>query len=83
MAKFKSLKEAKIQYVSDGWSIELDDGDTLIVSKQKKVSHIIHAIVSLFTGFLWAIVWIVLILRKSTQKHVLTYDEESKSVNIR
>tara|TARA_E500000331_G_scaffold148484_1_gene144517 strand:+ start:283 stop:534 length:252 start_codon:yes stop_codon:yes gene_type:complete len=83
MAKFKSLREAKTFYVSDGWSIELDDEDTVIVSKQKKISHIIHAILTLLTGFLWAIVWIVLVLRNSSQRHVITFDDETKTVNIR
>jgi len=79
---YKTLKQAKIAYAIAGWSIDLEEENLVIVSKQKKISHIIHAIVSLLTGFLWAPFWIALVLRKSEMRKVVTFDEETKTVNI-
>lgn len=79
---YKTLKQAKIAYAIAGWSIDLEEENLVIVSKQKKMSHIIHAIVSLLTGFLWAPFWIALVLRKSEMRKVVTFDEETKTVNI-
>ena len=79
---YKTLKQAKIAYAIAGWSIDLEEENLVIVSKQKKMSHMIHAIVSLLTGFLWAPFWIALVLRKSESRKVITFDEETKTVNI-
>ena len=79
---YKTLKQAKIAYAIAGWSIDLEEENLVIVSKQKKISHIIHAIVSLLTGFLWTPFWIALVLRKSEMRKVVTFDEETKTVNI-
>ena len=58
---YKTLKQAKIAYAIAGWSIDLEEENLVIVSKQKNISHIIHAIVSVLTGFLWAPFWIALV----------------------
>ena len=79
---YKTLKQAKIAYAIAGWSIDLEEENLVIVSKQKHIHHIIHAIVSLLTGFLWAPFWIALVLRKSESRKVITFDEETKTVNI-
>ena len=79
---YKTLKQAKIAYAIAGWSIDLEEENLVIVSKQKHIHHIIHAIVSLLTGFLWAPFWIALVLRKSEMRKVVTFDEETKTVNI-
>ena len=79
---YKTLKQAKIAYAIAGWSIDLEEENLVIVAKQKKMSHIIHAIVSLLTGFLWTPFWIALVLRKSEMRKVVTFDEETKTVNI-
>ena len=79
---YKTLKQAKIAYAIAGWSIDLEEENLVIVSKQKNISHIIHAIVSVLTGFLWAPFWIALVLRKSESRKVITFDEETKTVNI-
>ena len=79
---YKTLKQAKIAYAIAGWSIDLEEENLVIVSKQKKMSHMIHAIVSLLTGFIWAPFWIALVLRKSEMRKVVTFDEETKTVNI-
>ena len=78
---YKTIKEAKVDYVLKGWSIELDREDAVVVSKQKTISHILHAILTLATGF-WGIVWIVIYLTKSSERHIITFDKETKFVNI-
>ena len=79
---YKTLKQAKIAYAIAGWSIDLEEENLVIVSKQKKMSHIIHAIVSILTGFLWAPIWIALILRKPEIRKVISFNEKTKTVNI-
>ena len=79
---YKTLKQAKIAYAIAGWSIDLEEEILLIVSKEKKSSHIIHAIVTILTVFLWAPFWIALVLKKSEIRKVITFDEATKTVNI-
>ena len=79
---YKTLKQAKIAYAIAGWSIDLEEEILLIVSKEKNRSHIIHAIVTILTVFLWAPFWIALVLKKSEIRKVITFDEATKTVNI-
>ena len=43
---YKTLKQAKIAYAIAGWSIDLEEENLVIVSKEKNRSHFIHAIIS-------------------------------------
>ena len=79
---YKTLKQAKIAYAIAGWSIDLEEENLVIVSKEKNRSHIIHAIVTILTVFLWAPFWIALVLKKSEIRKVITFDEATKTVNI-
>ncbi|MDP7194653.1 MAG: hypothetical protein QF864_00490 [SAR202 cluster bacterium] len=79
---YKTLKQAKIAYAIAGWSIDLEEENLVIVSKRKEMSHIIHAIVSILTGFIWAPIWIAFILRNPDMRKVITFDEKTKTVNI-
>ena len=79
---YKTLKQAKIAYAIAGWSIDLEEENLVIVSKEKNRSHIIHAIVTVLTGFLWAPFWIALVLKKSETRKVITFDEKTKTVSI-
>jgi len=79
---YKTLNQAKIAYAIAGWSIDLEEENLVIVSKEKNRSHIIHAIVTVLTGFLWAPFWIALVLKKSETRKVITFDEKTKTVSI-
>ena len=79
---YKTLKQAKIAYAIAGWSVDLEEENLVIVSKEKNRSHIIHAIVTILTLFLWAPFWIALVLKKSEIRKVFTFDEATKTVNI-
>jgi len=78
---YKTLKQAKIAYAIAGWSIDLEEENLVIVSKQKKISHITHAIVSCLI-FFWAFFWVAFVLRKSESRIVITFDEKTKTVNL-
>ena len=79
---YKTLKQAKIAYAIAGWSVDLEEENLEIVSKEKNRSHIIHAIVTILTVFLWAPFWIALVLKKSEIRKVITFDEATKTVSI-
>ena len=79
---YKTLKQAKIAYAIAGWSVDLEEENLVIVSKEINRSHIIHAIVTILTVFLWAPFWIALVLKKSEIRKVITFDEATKTVNI-
>ena len=79
---YKTLKQEKIAYAIAVWSIDLEEENLVIVSKEKNRSHIIHAIVTILTVFLWAPFWIALVLKKSEIRKVITFDEATKTVNI-
>jgi len=80
--KKQTLEEAKIEFVLEGWKIELEEEKRFVASKEKKVNHILHAILTVLTG-IWAIVWIVLYLRKKVDRRVVSFEEKTNSIMIR
>jgi hypothetical protein len=50
--------------VAQGYSVKLDTGPTVVLTRTKSVSHIWHLVASIFTVGWWIIVWVILILRK-------------------
>ncbi len=47
-----------------GSTLEWRDNTAAVLRYDKKVSHIPHAVLSVLTGGIWAVVWLVIYLRR-------------------
>jgi hypothetical protein len=73
------LSSAATPLYSQGWTVQSQNPYQIVLtkSKAKKINHIIHLIVTLFTG-LWLFVWLYLVFTNQnagTETKVITIDE--------
>ena len=58
-----------------GMRVESQSDYQAVLLKGKRVNHILHAILSVFTGFLWAPVWIILAITGGEKRQIVSVDE--------
>ena len=58
--------------VTDGWMVESQTPTQAILVKSRKCNHILHLLLSVFTGGLWLPVWIVQGVRAGTERRVIS-----------
>lgn len=72
----KQLLARTIQgQIAQGGRIESQSDYQAVVVKGKKVNHILHLILTLFTFLMWGIVWIVLSIVGGEKRSIVTVDE--------
>jgi len=64
--------------VSSNWNIVSQTDSSVILGRSKKVSHIMHFILSILTGGLWLIIWILMFVRKSEQRRSISISSDGK-----
>ena len=62
----EALGDRVALHVTQGYTVKLDTSSQVILSKAVKVNHILHAILSIFTG-VWVIVWIIMAMRRAEE----------------
>ena len=60
---------------ADGYTILSKTESSAILSKKKKVNHILHFILTILTGF-WLIVWILMIVNKKEERKIINISTE-------
>ncbi|MBM25528.1 MAG: hypothetical protein CL760_07585 [Chloroflexi bacterium] len=66
----EALGDRVALHVTQGYTVKLDTGSLVILSKTVKVNHILHAILSILTipmFAFWIIVWIIMALRRAEE----------------
>ncbi len=63
----EALADRVALHVTQGYTVKLDTGNQVILSKAVNVNHILHAILSILTGGLWIIVWIIMAMRRAEE----------------
>ncbi|GGN94195.1 hypothetical protein GCM10011610_56870 [Nocardia rhizosphaerihabitans] len=61
--------------VSNGAQIEEMTQSSAVLLKMKQVNHVLHLLLTVFTCFLWAIVWILVSASVQPQRFRLAVDE--------
>lgn len=56
-------------------SVVLDGPSGVVLAYRRPVSHVLHAVLTLFTGGLWIVVWLVLALGRRDDRVRLEVDE--------
>ena len=74
-----ALSTELVGRVRDGWRVESQSDYHAVLVRGKKVNHILHLLLSVFTGGLWLIVWLALAAKKG-EKRVQIHVGEHGSV---
>ena len=61
--------------VSQGYRIESQSEFQAVLAVGQRPNHILHAIITIFTFFVWGIVWIAISMSNRVRRVVLTVDE--------
>jgi hypothetical protein len=72
-----ALDQRVAEMVRKGWRVEHQSQTTATLVKGKKVNHVLHAILSVFTLAIWAlVVWLPLTIkaRAGSSRRVLTVE---------
>jgi hypothetical protein len=69
----RDILEHELQILSaERWRVESKSEFDAIVYREKRPNHLLHAVLTLLTMYIWAVVWIAQ-TRSSRQKHELEY----------
>lgn len=60
---------------SSGWRVESQSDYQAILVKGKQTAHVLHLILTVVTGGLWAVVWIIRGIVNRRQTLILTVDD--------
>lgn len=62
--------------LSSDWTIVSQTDTSVILGRRKKVSHIMHFILSVLTGFMWLIIWLLMIVRRKEERRSITISSD-------
>lgn len=61
--------------VAHGYRVEPLSDTSFVLVKQKRIRHVLHLVLTLLTGGVWGLVWLVIFLRNKPHRTVVTVDE--------
>ena len=73
--KKRLLAGAITNGVAMGYRIERQTDDQAVLAKGQRINHVLHLILTILTGGLWGIVWIILAVNGAEKRVVLTVDD--------
>ena len=71
----KILEEKIMMYQASGKRLESQIGFQAVLVTEKKPNHLIHLLLTILTGGLWALIWIYLVLSNKDIREILQVDE--------
>lgn len=69
------LAQAVAAEVASGADVVLPGSVTTVVGRRRRVSHLVHALLTLLTMGMWAVVWIAMCLARTRDRVRLEVDE--------
>ncbi|MCX4587020.1 hypothetical protein [Streptomyces sp. NBC_01481] len=70
------------QRIASGWRVESRSETQAVLVRGEPVNHVLHAILTLVTCFLWGIVWVVLVATNRVERVALTVDAQGNVVAV-
>ncbi|WP_326652579.1 MULTISPECIES: hypothetical protein [unclassified Streptomyces] len=70
------------QRIASGWRVESRSETQAVMVRGEPVNHVLHAILSLVTCFLWVVVWAVLTVVNRVERVALTVDAQGHVVAV-
>ena len=64
--------------VRQGAQVEPLSDTSVVVVRRKPIRHVLHLALTLLTGGLWAVAWLVLVLRNKPRRTVATIGENGR-----
>ena len=70
-----ALLDAEVaEWIREGWRVESRSDFQSVMVSGKPVNHLLHLVLSILTGGLWLLVWIVLVLTGGENRELLQVD---------
>jgi hypothetical protein len=66
----------------NSWNVISKLDDSIIISRKKGVSHFRHFILSVLTGGLWIIVWLILAIVRKDERRTVHLTDDGNSVEM-
>ncbi|MGW3624734.1 hypothetical protein [Streptomyces sp. NPDC000880] len=76
------LDWAVSQRIASGWRVESRSETQAVLVRGQPVNHVLHAVLSLVTCFLWAIVWVIRMATNRVERVALTVDAQGHVVAV-
>lgn len=68
--------------VAAGWRVESRSVSQAVLVRGQPVNHVLHAFLTVFSCFVWGVVWAVLALTDDVERVVLTVDAQGQVVTV-
>ena len=69
------LEEQILTHQAGGKRLESQMGFQAVLVTENRPNHLIHLILTILTGGLWALIWIFVVLSKKDRREILQVDE--------
>ncbi|MEV6164522.1 hypothetical protein AB0L71_21830 [Streptomyces sp. NPDC052052] len=70
------------QRIASGWRVESRSETQVVMVRGRPVSHVLHAVLTVFTCFLWGAVWLVLTVTNKIERVALTVDAQGRIISV-
>ncbi|MBM7438715.1 hypothetical protein [Streptomyces sp. HB132] len=68
--------------VAAGWRVESRSGSQAVLVRGQPVNHVLHALLTAFSCFVWGAVWAALALTCKVERVVLTVDAQGQVITV-
>lgn len=68
------LDWAVSQRIASGWRVESRSETQVVMVRGRPLNHVLHAVLTVFSCFLWGVVWLVLGVTNKVERIALTVD---------
>ncbi|MFD0021739.1 hypothetical protein [Streptomyces sp. NPDC058382] len=68
------LDWAVSQRIASGWRMESRSETQVVMVRGRPLNHVLHAVLTVFSCFLWGVVWLVLGVTNKVERIALTVD---------
>jgi len=74
----KLLHDAVAISATQGWTVVMLSPPMATLSRPVPIHHLLHALLTLLTGGLWAIVWVVVAVTNKPRTMMLTVEDDDR-----
>ncbi|WP_329307373.1 hypothetical protein OG322_33535 [Streptomyces sp. NBC_01260] len=76
------LDWAVSQRIASGWRVESRSKTQVVMVRGRPLNHVLHAVLTVFSCFVWGVVWLVLGVTNKVERIALTVDAMGDIVSV-
>ncbi|MBO0913966.1 hypothetical protein [Streptomyces laculatispora] len=76
------LDWAVSQRIASGWRVESRSATQVVMVRGRPLNHVLHAVLTVFSCFMWGVVWLVLGVTNKVERIALTADAMGDIVSV-